>query len=740
MNHGPTSAGLVGLVRAVRNDRRGHVYGLGELPPEAAPVGELGALLAEPADDTVAVWQTDDGRLVTDEVDAVGSRPPRSARRAWALAPLGFDELPSGMRYRMLGGRLRRLARRSWSKRLKPGIRGETPVGYLYRESDLGRRALYSSLHPITGDQLLSTSSQLADELGYEHNARLGYLVMTAPVTGSLRMAPATMAWTNTFGAPRPEDGSVILRGRLTRPNEKEGTVRRDNLRVSGWAILTNEPVARIDILVNGTWMGRARLGLQRPPKFQRREAPEAPIAGFDLRVPPSRVPEDWSEARVETVVSGVHGSDFVLAGDRTVNLAPPLTISAGETDGSAETRPHVAPTAGEPIRLAAFAHNLEPGGAQRTLFEQLTRLRARGDFESLVVSPEDGPWRERFEQEGIPVHLVADYPLDEDRRYVARREELASWMESERVGAVFANTLSCFIGVELAQMLGLPSLWMIHESYELPIWWNMSQRGNPDPALRQRAVRALAAADALMFPAEATRRLFEPYMRTDRVAAAACGVEFGEIDRFRRENSREEVRASLGFGEEDQVVLCLGVIEPRKGQAVLARAFALLADEQRDAKLALVGGTDSAYAAGVRRFFDTAGLDRRAQLVPATMEPFKWHMAADVFVLPSDIESAPVVLGEAMAFETPVVAASVWGVPDMITDGVHGLLCEPNDVSELAATIDRVLRMPDDVRIAIARAGRERAMEHHDPDAFQAKFETILDELIKRRPKLQAV
>ena len=248
--------------------------------------------------------------------------------------------------------------------------------------------------------------------------------------------------------------------------------------------------------------------------------------------------------------------------------------------------------------------------------------------------------------------------------------------------------------------------------------------------------MQALVDVDAVLFPADATRRLFSPYLPSATTAVAPCGVEFDQIDRFREQTSREQVRSELGLGSESRLILCLGVIEPRKGQAVLARAWSLIADQHPDTKLALVGARDSPYAAGLRRFIEQSGIEERFVLSAATMEPLKWHLAADLFVLPSDVESAPVVLAEAMAFETPVIAANVFGIPEMITDEADGYLCDPNDVASLAETIDRMLRLDDAERASIARAGRVRAMEHHNPVRFQRNFEALLERLTGRGPE----
>jgi colanic acid/amylovoran biosynthesis glycosyltransferase len=90
------------------------------------------------------------------------------------------------------------------------------------------------------------------------------------------------------------------------------------------------------------------------------------------------------------------------------------------------------------------------------------------------------------------------------------------------------------------------------------------------------------------------------------------------------------------------------------------------------------------------------------------------FYAAADLFCLPSFQEGVPVVLMEAMAREIPVVATRVMGVPELVEDGISGVLVRPGHEDELAAAIDGLL--DDPVRAeAIAQAGRERVRSLYD-------------------------
>jgi starch synthase len=83
---------------------------------------------------------------------------------------------------------------------------------------------------------------------------------------------------------------------------------------------------------------------------------------------------------------------------------------------------------------------------------------------------------------------------------------------------------------------------------------------------------------------------------------------------------------------------------------------------------------------------------------------------ATDVFAFPSIYESVGVALLEAMACGLAVVASRVGGIPEIVTDGVSGLLVPPGEATPLAEALIRLTRDPKH-RIALGQAARERAL-----------------------------
>ncbi len=159
--------------------------------------------------------------------------------------------------------------------------------------------------------------------------------------------------------------------------------------------------------------------------------------------------------------------------------------------------------------------------------------------------------------------------------------------------------------------------------------------------------------------------------------------------------------------------VLCVGRLTPSKGQRLLISAVERLTQQERRVRLRLVGaGPDEASlrqcaAAGTEEtivFEGAVNQDRIREL----------YRTADLFCIPSFAEGIPVVLMEAMAMEIPCVSTCITGIPELIRDGIDGLLIAPSDleglVSALATLIDDA-----DLRERIGRSGRTRVLEQYD-------------------------
>jgi glycosyltransferase involved in cell wall biosynthesis len=166
--------------------------------------------------------------------------------------------------------------------------------------------------------------------------------------------------------------------------------------------------------------------------------------------------------------------------------------------------------------------------------------------------------------------------------------------------------------------------------------------------------------------------------------------------------------------------VVCVASLEPYKGHAYLVEACALARAGGLELECILVG--EGPERRTIERLAAVRDLGDTVQLVGARTrsEVSDLVATADLLVLPSVVmpngkmEGLPVVLMEAMAAGTPVVASAISGIPELVEDGVTGLLVGERDAPALARAITH-LAGDVDLRRRLAAAARERVLEDYD-------------------------
>jgi hypothetical protein len=197
------TAWLRGLVRGIDSAARRHRVALGEIPRSTKAAWELGALFDRDPGGGIPVWIDGDGRLHTPGY--APTRHPFSARRTlhWATAPAVWLGVGGA------APRARSVARRSLEalrfSLIRPGLatapipRG-APQAWLLPEAGQDRIAIFSAIHAVRGDQLVTRDPSEARELGYDSIRILGYALSLAPVTGTLAPQSTAIPWGSHFG------------------------------------------------------------------------------------------------------------------------------------------------------------------------------------------------------------------------------------------------------------------------------------------------------------------------------------------------------------------------------------------------------------------------------------------------------------------------------------------------------------------------------------------------------------
>jgi glycosyltransferase involved in cell wall biosynthesis len=180
-------------------------------------------------------------------------------------------------------------------------------------------------------------------------------------------------------------------------------------------------------------------------------------------------------------------------------------------------------------------------------------------------------------------------------------------------------------------------------------------------------------------------------------------------------------------------LVLMLANLAPLKGQATAIEAVALLKQRGIAVDCWLAGverGGATTYTSELQTKISSAGVADRVQLLGQRHDTADLLRAADVLWLPSQSEGLPLSILEAQATQTPVIAAPVGGIPDVIADGVTGFLVAPSDAEGYALRTSQLLDSPALVQQLTAAAYQQILREHRWPvfaERVMAIYERVL-------------
>jgi glycosyltransferase involved in cell wall biosynthesis len=195
-----------------------------------------------------------------------------------------------------------------------------------------------------------------------------------------------------------------------------------------------------------------------------------------------------------------------------------------------------------------------------------------------------------------------------------------------------------------------------------------------------------------------------------------------------------EESAASLedlGVPPGTPLIGAIGRLYEVKGYDYLIRAVALLKARGRPVYCVIAGiGPEEQR---LRDLIAELGVSGEVGLIGRRDDVPSVVRALDVAVMCSRWEGSPLAVIEYMALAAPIVATRVGGIPELIEDGVHGLLVTPEDPGALADGIQRLL---DDRALAarLGSAARERQRTEYDLDVTVAKLERMYLELCARQ------
>ncbi len=381
------------------------------------------------------------------------------------------------------------------------------------------------------------------------------------------------------------------------------------------------------------------------------------------------------------------------------------------------------------PRTVAFIQPTSEIGGSDIALYRLVVQID-RSLYRPVVVVPREGPLSVKLRRAGVRVAVqpmaqlrsVRDplYQIGYVLRFWPSVFRLALLLRRERAKIVHSNSLYCLQGAWAAFFAGVPHVWHIREIPDAP----RPLRALLLAMVVRLSVRVVAMTEAVaaMFDASTGRR-------SSKVMTIPDGID---LSMFHPGRDGARIRRDLNIAADVPVAGFVARLDPWKGADVFVRAAASVAQRRPDAHFIVCGGELPGYephAASLRRLAGELGLNGQMHFTGWTysLDDIPDVMAAIDVLVHTSIRPEPfgLVLIEAMATATPVVAARHGGVPEVVDAGVTGLLTEPGN---WRAASDAMVAVLDDAPLAAAlgAAGRASVEARFDVRDYTRRIEAL--------------
>ena len=378
-------------------------------------------------------------------------------------------------------------------------------------------------------------------------------------------------------------------------------------------------------------------------------------------------------------------------------------------------------------IKVAHVITRLDRGGsAENTFLTALAHDPARYDVTVIAGSQDlDPSKRERLQAQEKRVALVENLV-----RAVNPRRDLGAFLELRRLlgdgnyDVIHTHTSKAgFLG----RMAAPRSSAIVHTPHGHVFYgyygWILT-RGFilAERLAARRTDRIVTLTD--MEAADHVRLRIAP---RERFVTIPSGIDVARYAQPSR--SRREVRAEIGIQPDVFLVGAVGRLVPIKGHRHLIEAMARLE------RAALVVAGDGSLREELSELVGRLNLSGRVKLLGEREDIPGILGALDLFALPSLNEGQSRALAEAMAAGLPAVASRVGGVPEVLVEGLTGLLVGPADPGGLAEAIEKLMADADR-RATMGQAARRRAADVFSIRRMIERIEALYGELLAGKRK----
>lgn len=390
----------------------------------------------------------------------------------------------------------------------------------------------------------------------------------------------------------------------------------------------------------------------------------------------------------------------------------PPISLAESTVLAS----PAIAPDARPPItaRVLHVVNGEHYAGAERVQ-DLLAEALPRHGFEAAFACLKPGKFAHVRRSQTAPLF---ELPMQSRFDLTAARR-LATVLRDGQFSLVHTHTpRSVFVGRAAALRTGVPVVHHLHSptasdtTHRLRNWLN---------ATVERL--SLSGVDAVIAVSESIGRYGRQIgLPPGRLHVVPNGVPLGQTLPV-----RSPPRGEWTLGT-------VALFRPRKGLELLLQALALLRGARLPVRLRAVGSFETAqYESRIKAFAAQLGVNELVEWRGFSSNVAEELKTLDLFVLPSLFgEGMPMVVLEAMSAGVPVIGTSVEGVPEVVRDGLEGLIVPPNDGRALASAVERFVT--GEVNWAeMRRNAHRRQSERYSQQAMAAGVARVYHDVLHR-------
>ncbi|MFS0723899.1 glycosyltransferase family 4 protein [Paenibacillus sp. 1P07SE] len=323
-------------------------------------------------------------------------------------------------------------------------------------------------------------------------------------------------------------------------------------------------------------------------------------------------------------------------------------------------------------------------GGAELMLMHLLKANKTYGKIDYQVVFLEDGPLAQYAQALGYPVQVFEAGRVRDLHKYIALVFKLRRWIKEQEIDLVMSWMSKAHLYIGPAALLsGTPA-----------IWW---QHGKSGGSLMQKLIHVIPAKAVICCSAAVEREqsVMTPKLTTKAIYPAIDAEVMNKTITI----SVDEARDQLGLPKDKIIVGIAARMQRWKGVHVFVEAAKLIHEQNKNTHFVLIGGehfSEKEYHTEIKQLITTSGLSACTTFGGHQSNPALWMRAFDIVVHASiGFEPFGMVVIEGMALEKGVIATKTGGPEEIISDGINGLLIEPNDPSALASAIGRLIEKP---------------------------------------------